>query len=49
MFSSYAIDPEGGFGVVVLSTGTSGTKNNPAGLYDICYDIIKTTIDSQMQ
>lgn len=49
MFSSYAIDPESGLGVVVLSTGTSGTKNNPAGLYDVCYDIIKTTIDSQMQ
>lgn len=49
MFSSYAIDPESGLGVVVLSTGTSGTKNNPAGLYDVCYDIIKATIDSEMQ
>ncbi|MBO5066617.1 MAG: beta-lactamase family protein [Clostridia bacterium] len=49
MFSSYAIDPESGLGVVVLSTGTSGTKNNPAGLYDVCYDIIKITIDSQMK
>ncbi len=48
MFSSYAIDPESGLGVVVLSTGTSGTKNNPAGLYDVCYDIIKSTIDSEM-
>lgn len=48
MFSSYAIDPESGLGVVVLSTGTSGTKNNPAGLYDVCYDIIKATVDSQL-
>ena len=48
MFSSYAIDPESGLGVVVLSSGAPGTKNNSAGLYDICYDIIKITVDSQI-
>ncbi|MBR2876293.1 MAG: beta-lactamase family protein [Clostridia bacterium] len=41
MFSAFAIDPETGNGVVVLTSGASGTKNNSANIYDICLDVIQ--------
>ena len=41
MFSAFAIDPETGCGVVVLTSGASGTKYNSANIYDICLDLIR--------
>ncbi len=41
MFSAFAIDPESGNGVAVLTSGAPGTKYNSADIYDICLEIIR--------
>ena len=41
MFSAFAIDPETGNGVVVLTSGATGVKDNSTDIYRICLDIIR--------
>lgn len=49
MFSAFAIDPESGDGVVILTSGANGSKNNNAGIYSICYDLIEELMPEEAE
>lgn len=41
MFSAFAIDPETGYGVAVLTSGADGSKDSTTDIYNICLDTIR--------